>query len=60
MSTALFPLFDSSPGDNSLGQVIELAASVMTYMETAALLERVRVLQNGKPPIHRRRLRLQP
>ncbi|WP_027080098.1 UvrD-helicase domain-containing protein [Luteimonas mephitis] len=36
-------------GANSLGQVVAFAASLMTGVRPAALLERVRVLQNGRP-----------
>lgn len=36
-------------GPNPLRQVVEFAASLMTGVGAAALLERVRVLQNGRP-----------
>lgn len=36
-------------GVNPLGQVVEFAASLMTGVGAAALLERVRVLQYGRP-----------
>lgn len=41
-------VFDPA-GANPLGQVVEFAASLMTGVGAAALLERVRVLQYGRP-----------
>lgn len=41
-------VFDPA-GANPLGQVVEFAASLMTGVGAAALLERVRVLQHGRP-----------
>lgn len=41
-------VFDPA-GANPLVQVVEFAASLMTGVGAAALLERVRILQNGRP-----------
>lgn len=44
-----FARFFDPAGANPLGQVVEFAASLMTGVGAVALLERVRVLQHGRP-----------